>query len=128
MQTDQEKEPKIGAYTFWHFNVLVFFVTQFFPLKCIIWLQLSLQQFIMWVCKCATSLQFCPTLWDRMDCSLPGSSVHGILQARTLRWVAISISICGYTLTYQSLLMNHYIVTNFSITCCNTLMTTIFID
>ena len=29
---------------------------------------------------------------DRMDCSLPGSSVHGILQARTLEWVAISFS------------------------------------
>ena len=29
------------------------------------------------------------TLWDPMDCSLPGSSVHGILQARKLEWVAI---------------------------------------
>ena len=34
----------------------------------------------------------CPTLWDPMDCSLPGFSVHGILQARTLEWVAISFS------------------------------------
>ena len=33
--------------------------------------------------------QSCPTLWDPMDCSLPGSSVHGILQARILEWVAI---------------------------------------
>ena len=32
----------------------------------------------------AKSLQSCPTLWDPMDCSLPGFSVHGILQARTL--------------------------------------------
>ena len=32
----------------------------------------------------------CPTLCDPMDCSLPGSSVHGILQARILEWVAIS--------------------------------------
>ena len=31
-------------------------------------------------------------LWDPMDCSLPGSSVHGILQARILEWVAISLS------------------------------------
>ena len=30
------------------------------------------------------------TLWDPMDCSLPGSSVHGILQARILEWVACS--------------------------------------
>ena len=32
----------------------------------------------------------CPTLCDTMDCSLPGSSVHGLLQARILEWVAIS--------------------------------------
>ena len=32
------------------------------------------------------------TLWDPMDCSSPGSSVHGILQARVLEWVAISVS------------------------------------
>ena len=36
--------------------------------------------------------QLCPTLGDPMDCSLPGSSVHGIFQARVLEWVAISFS------------------------------------
>ena len=36
--------------------------------------------------------QSCPTLCDPVDCSLPGSSVHGILQARVLEWVAISFS------------------------------------
>ena len=36
--------------------------------------------------------QSCPTLRDPMGCSLPGSSVHGILQARTLEWFAISFS------------------------------------
>ena len=36
--------------------------------------------------------QSCPTLFDPMDCSLPGSSVHGILQARTLEGIAIAIS------------------------------------
>ena len=36
--------------------------------------------------------QSCPTLCDPMDCSPPGSSVHGILQARTLEWVAIPFS------------------------------------
>ena len=36
----------------------------------------------------AKSLQSCLTLGDPMDCSLPGSSVHGILQARILEWVA----------------------------------------
>ena len=34
--------------------------------------------------------QSCPTLCDLMDCSLPGSSIHRILQARILEWVAIS--------------------------------------
>ena len=33
-----------------------------------------------------------PTLCDPMDCNLPGSSIHGILQARVLEWVAISFS------------------------------------
>ena len=36
--------------------------------------------------------QSCPTLCDPMDCSLPGSSIHGILQARVLEWVTISFS------------------------------------
>ena len=36
--------------------------------------------------------QSCPTLCDPMDYSLPGSSIHGILQARVLEWVAISFS------------------------------------
>ena len=36
--------------------------------------------------------QSCPTLRDPMDCSLPGSSVHGIFQARVLEWVAIVFS------------------------------------
>ena len=36
--------------------------------------------------------QSCPTLCESMDCSLPGSSLHGILQARVLGWIAISFS------------------------------------
>ena len=40
----------------------------------------------------AKSLQSCPTLCDPMNCSPPGFSVHGILQARTLEWVTISFS------------------------------------
>ena len=36
--------------------------------------------------------QSCPTLRDLMDCSLPGSSIHGIFQARVLEWVAIAFS------------------------------------
>ena len=36
--------------------------------------------------------QLCPTLSDPMDCSLPGSSIHGIFQARVLEWGAIAFS------------------------------------
>ena len=36
--------------------------------------------------------QSCPTLSDPLDCSLPGSSVHGIFQARVLEWGAIAFS------------------------------------
>ena len=44
------------------------------------------------VAAAAKSLQSCPTLWDPIDGSPPGSPVPGILQARTLEWVAISFS------------------------------------
>ena len=37
--------------------------------------------------------QSCPTLSDPRDCSLPGSSVHGVFQARVLEWGAIAFSI-----------------------------------
>ena len=43
-------------------------------------------------CVCVLVTQSCPTLWDPIDYSLPGSSVHGISQARILEWVAISFS------------------------------------
>ena len=44
------------------------------------------------VCVCAKSLQSCLTLCVPMNCSAPGSSVHGILQARILEWVAMPSS------------------------------------
>ena len=43
-------------------------------------------------CVCAKSLQLYPILCDPMDCSLPGSSIKGILQASILEWVATSFS------------------------------------
>ena len=43
-------------------------------------------------CVCAKSLQSCLTLCDPIDCSPPWSSVHGLVQARILEWVAISSS------------------------------------
>ena len=49
--------------------------------------------------------QSCPTLNDPMDCSLPGSSVHGIFQARVLEWVTIAFSAkVSYQLSFLHLL------------------------
>ena len=45
--------------------------------------------------------QSCPTLCDPMDCSLPGSSVHGIFQARVLEWGAIAFSRQVYLPLYK---------------------------
>ena len=49
---------------------------------------------VIWVWSASESevAQSCPILCDSMDCSLPGSSVHGIFQARVLEWVTISFS------------------------------------
>ena len=54
-------------------------------LKCMRW-------FISPAGMHAKLLQLCLTLWDPMDCSPPGSSVHGILQTRILKWVALPTS------------------------------------
>jgi len=46
-------------------------------------------------------VQSCPTLIDLMDCSLPGSSIHGIFQARVLEWGAIAFSEHTHTTIYK---------------------------
>ena len=48
--------------------------------------------------------QSCPTLSETIDCSLPGSSVHGIFQARILEWVAISFSMISFRMDWLDLL------------------------
>ena len=51
--------------------------------------------------------QSCPTLSDPMDRSLPGSSVHGIFQARVLEWVAIAFSLVDMSLSkFRELVMD----------------------
>ena len=50
------------------------------------------ERHVTWLCCACLVAQSCPTLCDPMDCSPPGSSVHGILQARILGWVAVSFS------------------------------------
>ena len=52
----------------------------------------SLVVYFIRACVCAKPLQSCLTLCDPMGCSPPGSSVHGILQARILEWVAMPSS------------------------------------
>ena len=54
--------------------------------------------------------QSCPTLCDPMDCSLPGSPIHGIFQARVLEWVAISFSDWQYStrIYIQYLVITYY--------------------
>ena len=57
-----------------------------------LWNKKKTSQAKMWntyVCVCA---QLCPTLWNPMDCSLPGFSIQGIFQTRILEWVAIPFS------------------------------------
>ena len=49
----------------------------------------------------------CPTLSDPMDCSLPGSSIHGIFQARVLEWGAIAFSAYGLELKLKLKLLSH---------------------
>ena len=64
--------------------------------------------------------QSCPTLSDPMDCSPPGSSVHGIFQARVLEWGAIAFSVLEYytlSLYIYTSTIYIYIVTPSTLTC-----------
>ena len=75
----------------WRFSHLSRFIKQwlrafFFPQR---W---QLPGILLLCDVCALSLQSSPTLWDPMDYSQPGSSVHGLLQARILEWVAMPSS------------------------------------
>ena len=64
------------------------------PFLNILWYTLSKWKFLSSPngCVCAKSFQSSLTLYDTVDCSLPGSSVHGIPQARILKWVAMPSS------------------------------------
>ena len=62
----------------------------------------------------AKQLQSCPTLCDLMDYSVPGSSVHGILQARILEWVAISLPFPYLSRETYHVVQNNYQLVQFS--------------
>ena len=62
----------------------------------------------------AKSFQSCPTLCDPIDCSLPGSTIHGIFQARELEWGAIvfseRVSIHIYIMGTVTVLLSHSLI------------------
>ena len=61
--------------------------------------------------------QSCPTLSDPIDCSLPGSSVHGIFQARVLEWGAIAFSEAKIFFFFPEAKIYHSLVVEVQIIC-----------
>ena len=83
------------SYLFAHFCLLCFCFLFLLSLLSVVLIVFHIPLYsptslLVWKSWCAA--QSCPTLCDPMNCSLPGSSVHGILQAGILKWVAISFS------------------------------------
>ena len=71
--------------TWWYYPIISFSAVPSPP-------ALSLSRMYMFNFREREVAQSCPTLCDPMGCSLPGSSVRGIIQARVLEWVAVSFS------------------------------------
>ena len=82
---------EIGLYTCSH-NMKQIIILKRTSLEGYEWLQWVEKSLEIIPVAAAKSLQSCPTLCDPMDGSPPGSPIPGILQARTLEWVAISFS------------------------------------
>ena len=76
------------CFVMWSFNSLFFLFSIFISILK----NISSIHMVIDIAAAAESLQSCPTLCDPIDGSPPGSTVPGILQARTLEWVAISFS------------------------------------
>ena len=88
-QIDGETVKTVSDFTFWGAPKSLQMVTAAMKLKDATSWKKSYDQP---AAAAAKSLQSCPTLCDPIDGSAPGSSIPGILQARTLEWVAISFS------------------------------------
>ena len=73
---------------------LSYMAGRFFTILATLLLQLHILELFseLFMKKESEVAQSCPTLCDPLDCSPPGSSIHGIFQARILEWVAISFS------------------------------------
>ena len=96
---------------------LYYFPFQFF-LIIFYWRMIAVQNF-----AAANLLQSCPTLWDSMDGSPPGSPIPGILQARVLEWGAIALSteFCWFL---SNLNMNPFQVLMVFLLACSSLQAT----
>ena len=83
---------EIGLFSF-YFSMFVktAFISTLLSVGCKGWSPLY-KAWIKGLCLHAMSLQSCLTLCDPMDCSPPGTSVHGIFQARILEWIAMPSS------------------------------------
>ena len=111
MSSVSEFEETISGKQYWYLIILLTqgckdgLVIYFFNVHTVVWTLKWLYPQKWGMCVClhkkiylvyksddSEVLQLCPTLCNPMDCSLPGSSVHGIFQARILEWVAISFS------------------------------------
>ena len=76
-----------------HWTEGIWCKTLFYILRDFIYIKFNINEIIfIWSSTASKSLQLCPTLCNPIDSSRPGSPVPGILQARTLEWVAISFS------------------------------------
>ena len=76
-------------------SVAIWWYSFYNPLRVVIcWFYLGSEKLSMYIIIPSESevTQSCPTLGNPMDYSLPGSSIHGIFQARIMEWVAISFS------------------------------------
>ena len=80
--------------TEWRFEPILFTFYRMLEPRCLVLFHEALESKVYNESESEVT-QSCLTLCDRMNCSLPGSSVHGISQARTLEWVAISFSNAG---------------------------------
>ena len=87
LKKKKERKEKKAQENIWTSVLVIIFYMLFHRLATS-----ALSSGTMCVCMHAKSLQSCSALYDPMNCNLPGSSVHGILQARILERVAISFS------------------------------------
>ena len=84
---------KILSHILFHYGLLqdIEYISLCYCCRVLLFIYLKYSSLYMKKVKVLVT-QLCPTLCSPMECSPPGSSVHGILQARILEWVAISFS------------------------------------